>query len=110
MRLILNPKRAPSLGVVQDENGPVGAAIVRLQGTNIETITAEDGTFSFPDLTLTAPISVTAWYEGYYVRAATARPDFEPVIVDLELYHTVDNLEYQFASAESLWRMPCCEC
>ncbi len=89
------PQSGTLLGVVQDDDGPVVGAIVRLQGSDTETITGEDGSFEFPDLTLTVPISVTAWQEGYYVRAATAKPDFSPVSIAMERYHTEDNLDYR---------------
>ena len=101
----LVPQAGTLLGVVQDDDGPVVGAIVRIQGTDTETITGEDGSFEFPDLTLTVPISVTAWQEGYYVRAATANPDFSPVSIAMARYHTEDNLDYKFASAEK-----CAEC
>jgi hypothetical protein len=99
------PQTGNLSGLVEDLDGPVVGAIVRLQGTDIETVSREDGSFEFQDLTLTGPISITAWSEGYYVRAATADLNFEPIQIAMERYHTDDNLDYEFASAES-----CGEC
>jgi hypothetical protein len=99
------PQSGTLVGVVEDNDGPVVGAVVRVQGTDTETITEINGSFEFQDLTLTVPISVTAWHEGYYVRATTAKPDFAPVKIVMERYHTEDNLDYKFASAES-----CGEC
>jgi hypothetical protein len=99
------PQFGTLVGMVQDDDGPVVGAIVRIQGTSTETTTGDDGAFEFTELTLTVPISVTAWQDGYYVRAATANPDFSPVNIAMARYHTEDNLDYKFASAEK-----CAEC
>jgi hypothetical protein len=99
------PQTGTLQGVVLDDDEPLIGAIVRIRGTDTETVTDKDGSFEFPNLTLSVPISVTAWLDGYYVRAATAHLDFEPVSIEMERYHTEDNLDYRFASAEE-----CGEC
>jgi hypothetical protein len=96
-------------GVVQDAQGPVAGATVRLQLTDVKTTTADDGSFSLPDLTLTEPISVTAWAEGYYVGGATALPSLEPVTITLKAHYTTDNLDAEWFSFNGIKGSASCE-
>jgi hypothetical protein len=83
-------------GVVQDAEGPVGGAIVRVRLTEDETTTADDGSFTLSDLTMTGPVSVTAWAAGYYVGGATAIAGLVPVTIMLKPHYTTDNLDYEW--------------
>ncbi|MGD9146524.1 MAG: hypothetical protein PVI80_13255, partial [Anaerolineae bacterium] len=83
-------------GVVVDAAGPVKGATVRVQLTEIETTSAAGGSFTLADLSLTEPVSITAWAEGYYVGGATAWPSLEPVTITLKAHYTTDNLDYEW--------------
>jgi len=83
-------------GVVQDAEGPVGGATVRVRLTEYETATADDGSFTLTDLKMTEPISVTAWAAGYYVGGATAIAGLVPVTIMLKPHYTTDNLDYDW--------------
>jgi hypothetical protein len=91
--------------VVQDEYGPLEGAAVRVRNTNYHTTSAADGSFTLSDLPMTEPISVTAWYEGYFIAGVNAVPGTTPVALTLKKYHVTDNLMYKFPSAQS-----CAEC
>jgi hypothetical protein len=86
------------LGTVRDAERPVEGATVRVQLTDNRTTTAADGSFVLSDLTITEPLSVTAWAAGYYVGGATALPSLEPVTVTLKPHYTTDNLDYEWFS------------
>ncbi len=68
-------------GVVQDADGPLEGAVVRIVLTELETVSAADGSFSLGEVTLTQPVSVTAWLPDYQVGGATAWLDLEPVTI-----------------------------
>jgi hypothetical protein len=92
-------------GVVHNEDGPVTGAIVRVRNTDFQTTSGADGSFTLADLPMSEPISVTAWLEGHYIGATNAMPGSAPVSITLRDYPTIDNLDYEFASAEK-----CAEC
>jgi hypothetical protein len=92
-------------GVVQNDAGPVADALVRVRNTDFQTTSESDGSFTLTDLPMTEPVSVTAWLEGHYIGATSALPGSEPVTLELNEYSTVDNLDYDFASAQK-----CAEC
>jgi len=54
-------------GVVSDEYGPLGGAVVRIQATEVFVLTKEDGSFVFVDLSPDTPVKVTAWKSGYFI-------------------------------------------
>jgi len=87
-------------GVVQDDNGPVAGAIVRVQATDNKTTTAADGSFTLTGLEAAAAVTVTAWADGYYVGWITASAGPEPVTILLKSYYTTDNPDYSWFSME----------
>jgi hypothetical protein len=94
----LEPVLPPGVitGVVYDAEGPVAGATVRVQLTEYETTSAKDGSFTLSDLTMTEPVSVTAWAAGYYVGGTTAIAGLVPVIITLRPHFTTDNLDYDW--------------
>jgi hypothetical protein len=89
-------------GVVRDAEGSVAGATVRLQLTEYSTTTAADGTFVLSDLTMTEPVSVTAWADGYYVGWADGTPGWVPVTITLKPYYTTDNRDYEWFSFDGI--------
>jgi len=71
-------------GVIQDDNGPVAGAIVRVQATDNKTTTAADGSFTLTGLEVDVTVTVTAWAEGYYVGWTNTSPGPEPVTISLK--------------------------
>ena len=108
--LAQEPATAPEsemvTGVVVNANGPVAGAIVRVQNTPIETISAEDGTFTLTGVTATEPVTITAALRGYFIRWSVAEAGDQEVTITLERHPVVDNNEeYEWQSAEA-----CGEC
>ena len=97
-------------GVVQNVDGIVlSDAVVRVQLTEFETTTAEDGTFVLRDLAMTEPVSVTAWTEGYYVGGVNGTPGWEPITITLKPYYTTDNLDYEWFTFGGIIGSASCE-
>jgi hypothetical protein len=89
-------------GVVRDAEGSVAGATVRVQLTEYKATTAVDGTFILSDLTMTEPVSVTAWADGYYVGWANGTPGGVPITITLKPYYTTDNLDYEWFSFQGV--------
>lgn len=89
-------------GVVRDAAGPVTGAAVRVQLTEYKATTAADGTFVLSDLTITEPVSVTAWADGYYIGWANGTPGLAPITITLKPYYTTDNLDYEWFSFDGI--------
>lgn len=69
------PTAASVSGVVRLENGrPAIGAWVRVQTTANLTYAASDGSFTLGGLAPGAPITITAWHEGYKVGWAAVTP------------------------------------
>lgn len=83
-------------GIVQDENGPLAGASVRVQTTDYQTTTAEDGSFTLEVFKTTAPVTVVAWSKGYFFGWTTAVPGQDPVTITLRRHHRTDNLDYEW--------------
>jgi hypothetical protein len=81
-------------GRVRDAEGNVAGAVVRVQLTEHESTTAADGSFTLSGLTMTKPVSVTAWAEGYYVGVADGTPGLVPITITLKPHYTTDNLDH----------------
>ncbi len=100
------PERGPSpgvlSGVVYDSEGPVTGATVRVQLTENKTTSGTNGSFIMENLTITEPISVTAWAPGYYVGGTTALPSLEPITITLKPHYTTDNLDYEWFTFEGV--------
>jgi hypothetical protein len=104
------PSRSPLLsvrnepvalsGVVVDDAGPVAGASVRVQTTEITALTDEKGAFILTGLTGSAPVTVTAWSEGYTIGWTTGAPGAKPITITLAAHHTTDNHEYGWFESE----------
>src|SRR5262245_51223693 len=61
-------------GVVIGTDGPLADAIVQIQGTPNQTLTSDNCIFTLDGIDGTAPITITAWSEGYYIGWSTLDP------------------------------------
>ncbi|MBI1877813.1 MAG: carboxypeptidase regulatory-like domain-containing protein, partial [Chloroflexi bacterium] len=95
------PTRTVS-GVVQDEQGPVAGATVRVQLTENYTTTAADGSFTLDGVIATQPVTVTAWAMGYYNGWTQATARTTPITITLRSHYTTDNLDYGWYSFEGV--------
>jgi len=95
-------------GQVVDSNGPIDGAIVQVQGTPLTTTTDPGGSFTLSGLGGAAPLSITAWAEGYFVGWVTLdpqEPEFDPgqpVTISLKPLFATDNLQYDWFSFEGV--------
>lgn len=87
-------------GYVQNEDGPVANAVVRIQTSDSYTETNEHGYFIIEELTSTDSVIVTAWAEGYYVGWIETIPSSQPIIIQLSKHYTSDNPYYDWFSHE----------
>lgn len=90
------PQTGTLTGFVRDNNGPVDHALVRVRLTDITTFTNQIGYYEFPDLTITQPITLTAWAEGYYPGGGKVT-DLETAFnINIKPHYTGDNLNYDW--------------
>jgi mono/diheme cytochrome c family protein len=90
-------------GVVQDKaKEPVAGATVRVQLTENQTTTAADGSFTLREVTITKPVTVTAWAKGYYNGWTQATAGTAPISITLTSHYTSDNLDYDWYSFEGV--------
>ncbi len=98
-----SPPAVPSTdtlhGVVRDENGPVPAAVVRVQTTDIATRTDAQGRFTLGGLAPGESVSLTAWAPGYYIGGGEEVRPGEEVTLTLEALAAADNPAYAWLSA-----------
>lgn len=88
-------------GVIYSHTGyPIAGARVRLQATNNLTMTGNDGSFSFNKIDFSAPVTITAWVDGYYVGWQRIVTSTQPVSITLKPYYTTDNVDYNWFSHE----------
>ena len=80
--------------MVFDESGPLGGAVVRVQTTDIHTITDADGKFMLTDLAFDETVFVTAWASGYYIVGVEATPGDDEVELHLHAHMREDNPDY----------------
>jgi hypothetical protein len=85
-------------GVVNDEEGPVVGAVVRIQATSHYAITSTDGIFTLPVGGLgEGPFRLTAWAVGYYINGPVeAKPGQKGVTIQLHAHHANDNPGYEW--------------
>jgi hypothetical protein len=89
-------------GVVRDAEGTVAGAVVRVRLTGYTATSAADGSFTLGDLTMTEPVSVTAWAEGYYIGYADGTPGLVPITITIRPHYTTDNLDYEWFSFQGI--------
>ena len=90
------PNTRKITGRVIDDNGPISDALVRIQATEIYTITDKDGNFVLTKSNgYGLPIYVTAWSSGYYINGVDASFD-EEIEIHLEAHADFDNPNYSW--------------
>ena len=94
------PIPATISGIVADANGPIANAIVQVKGTPNQTTTDSKGSFTLKGLGGTKLLTLTAWYEGYFVGFTDLNPknpiwqNGKPVSITLKPLYTTDNNLY----------------
>ena len=94
------PIPATISGMVADANGPIANAIVQVKGTPNQTTTDSKGSFTLKGLGGTKLLTLTAWYEGYFVGFTDLNPknpiwqNGKPVSITLKPLYTTDNNLY----------------
>jgi hypothetical protein len=84
-------------GVVLDATGPVAGATVRVQGRTASTLTNGDGRFELSELAEGAPVTVSAWKDGYYcAKVDGVLPPATDVALTLRSIQTNDNPDYEW--------------
>ena len=86
-------------GVVQDENGPLSGASVRIQATDFKTVTGEDGSFTLKGNNVKSPVTIVASAKGHFFDWISVTPDQTPVTLTLRRHHRSDNLEYPWETS-----------
>ena len=88
-------------GVVQDSNGPITGATVRVKATDNKTTTDSDGHFSLPGLQPDELVVLTAWAKGYYIGGGQTKylPGASDVEIILTPHSDRDNPNYRWLSA-----------
>lgn len=87
-------------GYVENEDGIVEEAVVRVQATDNETHTDSKGYFELKNLTPDEKVVITAWAEGHYVGWIETIPSNQPITIQLSEYYTTDNSSYDWFSHE----------
>ncbi|MCC6615717.1 MAG: hypothetical protein IT320_19765 [Anaerolineae bacterium] len=87
-------------GLVQDANGPVPGAVVRVQGDNTAVTTDAAGRFGLLVAADAGDADITAWAPGYFVGSAHGLSESGFALIDLVRYPTTDNLDYNWFSHE----------
>jgi len=88
-------------GVVIDQGGtPVSGAVVRVQTTEVKTLSDEDGQFILTDLPLGEEFFVTAWSPGFFIVGAEARPGDKKIVIELHPHAAEDNPDYAWLPSE----------
>ena len=95
-------------GIVQDADGPVADATVRVQLTDYETTSAEDGAFVLKDLPMTDPVIVTAWAEDYYIGHGEGMPGLVPITITMKPHYQTDNLDYEWFEFDGIQASASC--
>ncbi len=89
-------------GIVKHEDQPVPGAVVRLQTTEIHTLTGPDGRFSLQVPGQEDPVNITAWSAGYYIAGLKAvTPGSDQLEIILEKHPDSDHPDYDWLPAGS---------
>lgn len=90
-------------GTVRDEQHPVSGAIVRVQATEMSTVTDDKGHFILTGLYPSKSVILTAWASGYYIGGGQEYlPGKQDVEILLVPHTTEDNTVYEWVSAFSV--------
>ena len=88
-------------GLVIDETGlPVADAVVRVQTTEIFTITDEMGQFSLANIPKGRNVFITAWKSGYFIVGVPAKPGDNEVEIEIHAHGEEDNPDYTWLPSE----------
>lgn len=99
-RVNLTPLPPTVSGVVVNADGPVEDAIVQIYGSPKQIKTTKTGAFSFSGISGTKPITITAWYAGFYIGWVQVNPSDpkwtggQNLKITLKPYPTTDNNTY----------------
>lgn len=88
-------------GVVRDDTGPIPNAVVRIQTTDFETTTDDQGRFTL-EVTHAGPgpFDLTAWAPGYFSGGLTqASPGDQNLVMMLEFHAQTDHPAYEWLSS-----------
>jgi len=87
-------------GVVQDDDGPVAGAVVRVRATDLSTTADADGCFVLGELAPGQAVDLTAWAPGYFISGGQLYlPGAEDVVLSLEAHAGEDDAGYAWLSA-----------
>jgi hypothetical protein len=90
-----SPLAGTITGTVQDADGPLAGATVRVQATTKATASSVDGRFTLTGLKMGAPLTVSAWKQGYYcAKVEGVMPPASGITLTLHTYQTDDNPDY----------------
>jgi len=88
-------------GVVIDEKGtPVEGAVVRIQASEVETISDQEGHFVLADLPPGEEFFVTAWSPGFFIVGQEARTGDDKIQIALHPHAAEDNPDYAWLPSE----------
>jgi hypothetical protein len=92
-----SPERVIS-GIVRDDDGAVGGAIVRIQTKPNSATTSADGMFELAvPGSLEGRVRLTAWAKGYFIGGPVeVSPGRRDVTIVLHRHSDVDNLDYEW--------------
>jgi len=85
-------------GTVLGEHGLIADAVLRIQTTEVHTISDEDGKFSLTlDEVMESPIKLTGWAKGYFCSGPfEVNPSDQNVVVELIAHADDDNPDYDW--------------
>ena len=87
-------------GTVVNAEGPLAGATVRVQTTNLQTVTDSQGRFRLMGLHDGIPVTISAWKDGYYsAKVENVTPPASDVTLTLITVQTTDDPDYE-------WIMP----
>jgi hypothetical protein len=87
-------------GTVSDAQGPLAAAVVRIQGSPKAVASDAGGRFRFDGLSCSEPVRLTAWARGYYIGGGIPfRPGMEEAEILLLPHTKRDNPSYGWLSS-----------
>jgi hypothetical protein len=88
-------------GQVIDESGAaVAGAVVRVQTTEISTVTDETGKFTLAEVPRGEENFVTAWQSGYFIVGVAAKSGDSGVVIEMHTHAAEDHPEYAWLPSE----------
>ena len=82
-------------GIIVDHDGPITDAVVRIQTTDIKTVTDSEGNFTLNELDPSSVFAVTAWKSGYIIGGQhDVKTGMKDIKIHLEQHSESDNTDY----------------